>query len=97
MIDTSFVTQVHDHCGDIRCCRDELRFLANAFEITGNQPIADRLYLIAANLDDAQATLRRHHGEEINRGLKQAQEGNAELFKAILGGVFNATPAQDAP
>lgn len=66
---------------------DDLKRLAKAFLMTGNQGMAETLYQYGIELNTADESLREIVGNETSRGLRDAQEMSATILTSCLSGM----------
>lgn len=69
----------------------ELTTLASAFVRTGNHPISEELFSMAADLDKAKADMQTAWSTELDRAFLNAQQHSATVLKAALAGVTIAS------
>jgi len=62
----------------------DLEILANAFEVTGNGKVAYDLRSLATQLAVAKYDASEAFGAELNRSLKYAQDGTANMLRVAL-------------
>jgi len=73
-----------DAAHQIRRITTRLDALAEAFEMTGNSKVANDLYNIARDIDDAAERVSKSLSAQGDRDLREAQAGVAGTLKAIL-------------
>lgn len=79
--------------GLARTVKRELEVLSAAFSMTGNSLVAEKLCELAPLCEDAAREVRKAHHDDTMRQLREAEQGSAQLFKAVMAGVF-ATPEE---
>ena len=85
---TNYTDAIFDSTKTINMCGDELRSLARAFFITGNEKVSDQLINIADDLDSSTKTIINAVTEKSTTDSEQSKQLTNSLFQAVLHGCI---------
>jgi hypothetical protein len=74
-------------CQNIQQIANRLILLANAFHDIGMMEVRDKLDKCAATLKEADKTISLYFSQISSQRLKEAQEGSANIFLAVMAGL----------
>ena len=81
---SEYLDDIYEGSETIRGVVYKLMNLSEAFHLTGNSVLGDDLYDLCVHLKQAEKQINSAVSKNINRSLKQSQEGIANILKAYI-------------
>lgn len=81
---TDYLDKKHEAARTLQGVVTELRYIANAFRMTGNREIAEDLRLLAMKAEEANEQHEEAFGELFNQSVRATQDASMNMVKAAL-------------
>jgi hypothetical protein len=78
---------VHENRAAARNIADQLDRLAVAFDLVGNSSVADRLAVIAADIERQADRLSRAYGRDLTERLHDSKQATMNMVSGVLAGI----------
>lgn len=86
-----YISRVHTAAGDISDATLELFDLAQAFGVTGNEVMQERLKTLGRVIDAARWEILNAIGENLNHDVAKANQQMGEVLSAVLRNAQDTT------
>ncbi|WP_024517002.1 hypothetical protein [Bradyrhizobium sp. Tv2a-2] len=86
-MDTQSLDKLTDGPKMLNWIAGELNILARAFDITGNERVAEQLFNYANQLDAARKMVEEGRNEALNSAVRASEQACGDVFRAAMAGI----------
>jgi hypothetical protein len=87
MISEKFNEEFANHINQVNSTVYRLRGLSDAFFMTGNERMAEKLEYMAADLQKSAECVRGSYGQAVTDAVRQTEQATNNMMRACLAGL----------